>query len=599
MFKNTTIKQRLAFGFGILVLIIAGFAFYSHSQASSAHEGFSEYREDARDSNSLGRIQANIISFRLAALRYAVFNDEKDKQQFQERFDLVKKLLEETNKDKEMSSGESGKILAEIDAAVREYQAAFLELSDLVKNNASIQEKESFMQKKLNPPGRKLGDDAEKIKLAFIEDQNKLGPKLEAAFTHSKSMSLWIGAAGVVIGLFSAWMIATSTSNFLLNICMNLSANSEQTLSASTQVSASSQSLAEGASEQAASLEETTASMEEMSSMVSRNTENCASTRSLATEAAVAADKGADMTKEMVGAVHSIRTTSDAMIAKINAVNAATQQLGEAMTAIQNSSTDVSAIVRTINEIAFQTNILALNAAVEAARAGEAGAGFAVVADEVRSLAQRCATAANQTEQKVQQATERSKNGAEIADKMTLNLKEVFEQSEKVDAGLKSVVEKSGQVQSGLNEIVSKIRTVDKLMEEVVLASNEQTTGIKQVNMALVDMDKVTQSNASFAEETASAAEELNAQAMAMQESVQELIQMAGGNTAEQDEPAPRNRMPVKQAMRPQRPTAAPQRPTAAPQRPVAQALANKTTKALTSSSAAKSIPMDEDFKSI
>ena len=150
----------------------------------------------------------------------------------------------------------------------------------------------------------------------------------------------------------------------------------------SATITASSQSLAEGASEQAASLEETSASLEEMSSMTRHNAENAQKANELAKQARSAADKG---------------------VADMQAMNAA-------MEAIKNSSDDIAKIIKTIDEIAFQTNILALNAAVEAARAGEAGMGFAVVADEVRNLAQRSAQAAKETAGQIEGAI--SQDGA-------------------------------------------------------------------------------------------------------------------------------------------------------------------------------------------
>ena len=179
-------------------------------------------------------------------------------------------------------------------------------------------------------------------------------------------------------------------------------------------------------------------------------------------------------------------------------------EMTTAMNAIKASSDDIAKIIKTIDEIAFQTNILALNAAVEAARAGEAGMGFAVVADEVRSLAQRCAQAAKETATKIEDAVQKSAHGAEI----------------------------SAKVAKSLEEIVTKARQVDEMAGEVASASREQTQGIEQVNTAVAQMDKVTQSNAATAEESASAAEELNAQADALKDAVAELLQMVDGRQA-------------------------------------------------------------------
>jgi methyl-accepting chemotaxis protein len=165
----------------------------------------------------------------------------------------------------------------------------------------------------------------------------------------------------------------------------------------------------------------------------------------------------------------------------------------------------VAKIVKNIDEIAFQTNILALNAAVEAARAGEAGAGFAVVADEVRSLAQRSAAAAKETAAKIEAAIASSRSGSQC----------------------------SARVEDALSQIADKVRDTDLIVADISRGASEQSQGIEQINGAMVQLDKVTQSNASSAEESASAAEELDAQAESMKNLVGQLRSLVGGGSSE------------------------------------------------------------------
>ena len=265
----------------------------------------------------------------------------------------------------------------------------------------------------------------------------------------------------LLIGLYSAGM-ARALIGVVRSTADQLAEGSGQVSSAASQVSTASQSLAEGASEQASSLEETSSSLEEMASMTKRNAENARQANEIAKQTREAADKGVSDMQTMSSAMDSLKVSSD----------------------------DIAKIIKTIDEIAFQTNILALNAAVEAARAGEAGMGFAVVADEVRNLAQRCAQAAKETAAKIEGAITKTGQGVEI----------------------------SSKVAASLGEIVTKVRQVDELVTEVANASREQTDGITQINTAVGQMDKVTQGNAANAEESAAAAEELNSQAEIMKQ---------------------------------------------------------------------------------
>jgi methyl-accepting chemotaxis protein len=278
---------------------------------------------------------------------------------------------------------------------------------------------------------------------------------------------------GVLVALGLGLLITRSLVKILTSTAKDLSEGSEQIAAASTEISEASQSLAEGASEQAASLEETSASLEQIANMTKRNAENALSAKDLAKETREAAETGSGNMQEMIFAMGDIEI----------------------------SSRNISKIIKIIDEIAFQTNILALNAAVEAARAGEAGAGFAVVADEVRNLAQRSATAAKETAEKIEDSIAKSANGVAL----------------------------SGKVSESLMQIVSKARQVDDLVAEIATASSEQNQGIDQVNLAVSQMDKVTQINASTAEESASASEELSAQAAGMRDLVADLQLLVTG----------------------------------------------------------------------
>ncbi len=260
-----------------------------------------------------------------------------------------------------------------------------------------------------------------------------------------------------------------------------LSNTSYELGAASAQLARSSQTLSSGASEQASSVEETSASLEEMSSMIQATAENAQKAKSLASETRVVAEGGSLTMIEMF----------------------------EAMAEIDSTSAQVAKIVKNIDEIAFQTNILALNAAVEAARAGEAGAGFAVVADEVRSLAQRSAAAAKETADKIEAAIASSRKGSQC----------------------------TARVGDSLTQISQKVTATDLLVGEIATAAREQAQGLDQINLALGQMDKVSQSNASNAEESAGAAEQVDTQGEVLNELVGRLRQLVGGDSIS-DSPA-------------------------------------------------------------
>ncbi len=308
---------------------------------------------------------------------------------------------------------------------------------------------------------------------------------------------LFMALLAITVSLFVSQRIKTD----IRKIMTALDENSSQLLSASNQVASASQSLAQGATTQASSLEETSASLEEMASMTRRNSESAQNTRTSATRASTSAQTGAKKMAEMSQAMDAIRLSS--------------KQLHEAMDAIKSSNDEVTRIIKTIDEIAFQTNILALNAAVEAARAGNAGLGFAVVADEVRNLAQNCAQAARETTIKIDTAVQRGEVGTRA--------------NQVMGEHLNTLSSKAHEVELQLLDIVEHAKQVDSLVSEIATASVEQKDGITQVNKAVSDMDRITQSNAASAEESASASKQLKAQALSLKTTVEVLRTMVEG----------------------------------------------------------------------
>ena len=254
------------------------------------------------------------------------------------------------------------------------------------------------------------------------------------------------------------------TMENISEVVENIAQASDIVASASNEIADGNADMSKRTEEQASSLEETASSMEELTSTVKQNADNADQANQLAIGARQTADHGGSIVKEAV----------------------------TAMEEINSSSNKIADIIGVIDEIAFQTNLLALNASVEAARAGEQGRGFAVVATEVRNLAQRSATAAKEIKDLIQDSVGKVKVGSEL-------------------------VEKSGET---LGEIVEGVKKVGDMIAEIAAASQEQTTGIGQVNQALANMDDITQRNAALAEEASANSENLSSQAQTMRQQV-------------------------------------------------------------------------------
>ncbi len=356
----------------------------------------------------------------------------------------------------------------DVDAAIDEYARRTQEV-DAMDAAADPQAAINFVQQQIAPLGERINKRAGDLHATQQRLLAAASKRAEDAASLANTLVLAMMVAAIVIAGIVYRLVHVATRD-IAALSGELARQSEHISAASEQTSSASQQLAHGASEQAASLEETSASTDELSAMVRANADNAA------------------------------RTTSvlDSVGAAIESTQTATEELSATMANIVDSSTQISRILKVIDEIAFQTNLLALNAAVEAARAGEAGMGFAVVADEVRTLAQRCTAAARDTSALITNSVDSSQAGS---------------------TKIQSVTAAVGKVAQLANEVRG-------LSEAVSTGSAEQARGIEQIATALSQMERVTQSNAASSEETAQASAQLSTQAAALRESATRLSSM-------------------------------------------------------------------------
>jgi methyl-accepting chemotaxis protein len=490
--SKAKISTRLLIGFTVILLPAIAFAVIATLSILDINKNFKEYRRQVLNTTLAGHIQAEYQSLVAATLNYTLHPD-------QAVLDTVEKhrkvLLEEFDKAKtSIHKPERVALLANIRALFADFETNWAKSLPLIVSGPDHDQIAVLTQGREDLDNQ-ICEEFRKFEESYLKDRKAMGDKNQTALN---SRILLLGVLAVVAFVAMAIVLTTTVRNInrvLRAIIADLFENAEQTKISAGQLEQTSNLLAEGTSHQASALEETSSSVNEMASLSKAATENAGKAKTMAEESNSAIASGVEQIQQLRATVDGIKQNVD--------------QMTVAGLETQTAGREMVKIVKIIDEIAFQTNILALNAAVEAARAGEAGAGFAVVAEEVRSLAQRSATAARETTEKIEETIRRSEKGALHNEKVAHNLTEVDIKTDEVQKVFEKVTRR-------MNELTQNIAAI-------AISSEEQAVGISQISNAAVEMDTLTQTNASASEETAAAATQLAAQAAALQTAVSEL----------------------------------------------------------------------------
>jgi methyl-accepting chemotaxis protein len=515
-FQGLRVAVRLVLGFLVVAAVgaaVSGLGIFYMGRINASTESL--YNQDLRAIKAVqaanihlldaSRAQMGLLSAGTKGERNVGFKELKEAMgALESNVTDVKPLLEETAEGRELHA-QYQKLMP----ALKRHSADFADLIgrqslDSSQFEGSVPEESALLLKESRALEKVL-----QSMVAYSDQQARTGMEDAArAFKTSRLLMVMLALAGIVIsvglGMVVARLLArqlggepgyaadvvgriasgdltesvqarTARSGSLLfsikrmqdqltDVVVRIKTSSDAIATASGQIAAGNQDLSSRTEEQASSLEETAASMEELTSTVKQNADNARQANQLALSASEVAVKGGNVVGQVV----------------------------DTMASINASSKKIVDIIGVIDGIAFQTNILALNAAVEAARAGEQGRGFAVVASEVRSLAQRSGAAAKE-------------------------IKGLIDDSVgKVDVGSALV----GEAGKTMAEIVGSVKRVTDIIGEITAASQEQSTGIEQVNQAIAQMDQVTQQNAALVEEAAAAAQSMQEQAANLVEAV-------------------------------------------------------------------------------
>ncbi|MFZ6769031.1 methyl-accepting chemotaxis protein [Undibacterium sp. Di26W] len=553
--SNLPIGTRLGAGFALILLMLLSVAYLGINGMQQSNEALHHVvTVNVKKMDALENMSKSIHVVARVIRSIALLSDEAQAAQEHKKIDDARALYNTAYAALEkMPLDEAGKNFL---ARIKESQIASRALNDKFAEMAKTNKDEAiqFLLKEAGPANAKWQNTIQE----FMDLQEKKSQTDEEAaakaYQSALTMTLSITVLAIVCGTAIAWfstraitipigiavelaktvakgdlssdievkstdetgqlMQALKDMNEnLINIVSKVRNGTETINTATGEIATGNLDLSSRTEQQAGSLEETASSMEELTSTVKHNAENARQANQLAISASEVAVKGGAVVNEVVHTMGSINTSSKKIVD----------------------------IIGVIDGIAFQTNILALNAAVEAARAGEQGRGFAVVASEVRNLAQRSAAAAKEIKTLINDSVEQVEIGSRLVD----------------------------QAGSTMDSVVSSIKNVTDIMGEITLASQEQTSGIEQINQAVTHMDEVTQQNAALVEEAAAAAGSLEEQAQILTQVVS--VFKLPGHLAE-SAPAIKTNRRIEPAVRKTGPQSTPAKRISSNVRPLKQA---------------------------
>lgn len=554
-FYDLKIAAKLILGFIAVLLLTCFLGIFSIFQLTNLNRATDEIGNDLMPSSIAGLgMKESVSRMRSQEAQLATAENPEEAKKYAERTNEAVEAFRKyhTTFLKEADTSDDKKALDELLLAFNEYAQFSNKIGSLAKEGKT-QEAIAVLRTESSNSNKKMRGMLDKIVDAQIvagqlaaSNSNKLFLNARmliviamiASIAIGFSMAIWLArivstplrnavslAQSIATGDLTRSVEAESTCETgqliralsemnasLLTVVSEVRAGTEQINSAAIEIASGNLDLSSRTEEQASALEETASSMEEITATVKHNGDNARQANILSQTATSIAVKGGSVVSEVVST----------------------------MTSINESSKKIVDIISVIDGIAFQTNILALNAAVEAARAGEQGRGFAVVASEVRSLAQRSASAAKEIKELINDSVEKVSQGTRLVD----------------SAG------------STMQEVVDSVKRVSDIISEITAAGQEQTSGIEQINQAIIQMDSVTQQNSALVEEAAAAAATLQEQSANLVQVVsvfkldQQVYSPPNAAVRSNSRPAARKATPTKKPGQPARlkaePTAAP-----------------------------------------